>query len=132
MIGQILCLFVGDVRCSTGRDLTKQPESIFPWPLFCLCSPFKNIEEGLFRLQLFAFALCGWSIPFWILNVFEMQVAILNSSENALGVSESFLQMSLLAFEMTISATVQHFILCMGFISTLLETYRARLKPLQL
>lgn len=57
MIGQILCLSVGDVRCSTGRDLTKQPESIFPWPLFCLCPPFKNIEEGLFRLQLFAFAL---------------------------------------------------------------------------
>lgn len=114
MIGHILCVCVGDVRCSTRRDLTKQPESIFPWLLFCLCRPLKNIEEGLFRLHCLC-SLCGWSIPFWIFNVFEMQVAILNSPENALGVGESFLQMSLLAFgkkqqqqqQPNISATVQ-------------------------
>lgn len=52
----VCCLSVGDVRCSTRRiDLAKQ--LIFPWLLFCLRLPFKNIEEGVFRLQLFAFAL---------------------------------------------------------------------------
>lgn len=48
----IFCvLSVGDVRCSTRND----PESIFP--MASPRRPLKNIKEGPFRLQLFAFAL---------------------------------------------------------------------------
>lgn len=43
-------LSVGDVRCSTRND-----QSVFP--MASPRHPLKNIEEGPFRLQLFAFAL---------------------------------------------------------------------------